>query len=247
MLAEPRAAVDLYWLPLGAGGHFVRMNGRIYEALVAWRAKRPRRDLYHSALIVTVPAGKFVIEQAWPIPSGDKGRRGVVAEGPVATRVARSLRFLRYEVRRCPDGVISDINEAVASPQRLTDDVVVAERLLELVPEVPTPVWGRDEIGAGEMWNSNSLISWLIVHAALDIDTVQPPAGGRAPGWDAGVILARRQETAQASAHSAWGVFGGASLRLDELLPPGCVATRVAAAPPQKAPAASTSATGRTR
>ena len=28
MLAEPRAAVDLYWLPLGAGGHFVRMNGR---------------------------------------------------------------------------------------------------------------------------------------------------------------------------------------------------------------------------
>jgi hypothetical protein len=50
-------AVDLYWLPLGAGGHFVRMNGRIYEALVAWRAKRPRRDLYHSALIVTVPVG----------------------------------------------------------------------------------------------------------------------------------------------------------------------------------------------
>ncbi|HEX6229829.1 MAG TPA: hypothetical protein VFZ41_10265 [Solirubrobacterales bacterium] len=27
------AAVDLYWLPLGAGGHFVRLNGRIYEAL----------------------------------------------------------------------------------------------------------------------------------------------------------------------------------------------------------------------
>jgi hypothetical protein len=76
MLAEPQAAVDLYWLPLGAGGHFVRMNGRIYEALVAWRAKRPRRDLYHSALIVTVPAGAFVIEQAWPIPGGDKGRRG---------------------------------------------------------------------------------------------------------------------------------------------------------------------------
>jgi hypothetical protein len=24
--------VDLYWLPLGAGGHFVRLNGRVYEA-----------------------------------------------------------------------------------------------------------------------------------------------------------------------------------------------------------------------
>jgi len=196
MSAEPRSAVDLYWLPLGAGGHFVRMNGRIYEALVAWRAKRPRRDLYHSALIVTVPAGEFVIEQAWPIPSGDKGERGVVAEGPVGTRDARSLRFLRYEVRRWRDGVISDIKEAVASPHRLTDDVVVAERLLELVPEVPTPVWGRDEIGAAEMWNSNSLISWLIVRAALDVDTVHPPAGGRAPGWDAGVVLARRQDIA---------------------------------------------------
>ena len=90
--------------------------------------------------------------------------------------------------------MIADINEAVASPQRLTDDVVVAERLLELVPQVPTPVWGRDEIGAGEMWNSNSLISWLIVRAALDLDTVHPPVGGRAPGWDAGVILARRQQ-----------------------------------------------------
>ena len=155
MVTESRAAVDLYWLPLGAGGHFVRMNGRIYEALAAWRGKRSRRDLYHSALIVTMPAGTFVIEQAWPIPSGDKKQRGVVAEGPVGTERARSLRFLRYEVRRWRDGVIADLDEAVESPQRLTDDVILAERVLELVPEVPTPVWGRDEVRAGEMWNSN--------------------------------------------------------------------------------------------
>jgi hypothetical protein len=25
------AAVDLYWLPLGAGGHFVRLNGRLED------------------------------------------------------------------------------------------------------------------------------------------------------------------------------------------------------------------------
>ncbi len=195
MDTEPRAAVDLYWLPLGAGGHFVRMNGGIYEALSAWRGRRPRRHLYHSALIVTVPAGRFVIEQSWPIPSGDREQRGVVAEGPVATQGARSLRFLRYEIRRWRDGVIADLDEAVASPQRLTDDVIVAERLLELVPEVPTPVWGRDEVRAGEMWNSNSLISWLIARAGLDVDTVHPPAGGRAPGWDAGIIVARRHDT----------------------------------------------------
>jgi hypothetical protein len=42
--------VDLYWLPLGAGGHFVRLNGRVYEALAARLQRRPARDLYHSAL-----------------------------------------------------------------------------------------------------------------------------------------------------------------------------------------------------
>jgi len=48
------AAVDLYWLPLGAGGHFVRLNGRLYEALDARLQRRPARDLYHSALQVEV-------------------------------------------------------------------------------------------------------------------------------------------------------------------------------------------------
>ena len=27
------------------------------------------------------------------------------------------------------------------------------------------------------MWNSNSLISWLIVRSGLDIDAIHPPAG----------------------------------------------------------------------
>jgi hypothetical protein len=58
------AAVDLYWLPLGAGGHFVRLNGRLYEALAARLERRPARDLYHSALQVELPEGTFVIEQA---------------------------------------------------------------------------------------------------------------------------------------------------------------------------------------
>jgi hypothetical protein len=37
----PAAAVDLYWLPLGAGGRFVRANGRLYEAVAA---RVQRRD-----------------------------------------------------------------------------------------------------------------------------------------------------------------------------------------------------------
>ncbi len=74
------AAVDLYWLPLGAGGHSVRWNGRAFEAVAARLKHRSARDLYHSALEVWLPAkGSWVIEQA-PIPDGHGRERGVVSE-----------------------------------------------------------------------------------------------------------------------------------------------------------------------
>ena len=53
--AEPEVAgVDLYWLPLGAGGNSVRINGRVFEAGAALLSRRDRCDLYHSALEVRV-------------------------------------------------------------------------------------------------------------------------------------------------------------------------------------------------
>ena len=184
------SSVDLYWLPLGAGGHSVRLNGMVFEALAALAQRRQRRDLYHSALEVVAPEGRFVVEQApaWAGPP----ERGVVAEGAVGVRLLGRLRLFRYEVRRWRDGVIPDVAEAVASPIGLTDDPDRARRLLALVPQVPTPVWGRDELGAGEMCNSNSTISWLITRSGLDAAAVPLPPGGRAPGWDAGVAVARR-------------------------------------------------------
>jgi hypothetical protein len=194
------SAIDLYWLPLGAGGHFVRLNGRIFEWLAARLEHRDRCDLYHSALEVHVPEERFVIEQApaW----GEGGERGVVAEGAVGTRAAGRLRLFRYEIRRWRDGVIPDISEAVESPQRLSDDADRARRLLELVPYVPTPVWGRDELQTGEMWNSNSLISWLITRSDLDVESVNRPVGGRAPGWSAGIVVAKRQRASPEPAAS---------------------------------------------
>jgi hypothetical protein len=148
---------------------------------------------------VSLDEGRFVIEQtpAW----GASGDRGVVAEGAVGTRVAGRLRLFRYEIRCWRDGVIPDVAEAVESPQCLDDDPARARQLIDLVPRVPIPVWGRDELRAGEMWNSNSLVSWLLTRSGVDIETVTPPPGGRAPGWQAGIVIACRELDA-ASARS---------------------------------------------
>ena len=188
------ASIDLYWLPLGAGGHFVRLNGRIFEAIQAYRQRRRPLDLYHSALEVRVPEGRFVIETAWPIPDAKPASRGVVVEGPVGSRRITRFRVFRYEVRRWRDGVIPDVLEAVASPQRLSDDEHRARRVLDLVSSVPALVWGRDELGMGEMWNSNSVVSWLLARSGLPTEAIRPPVGGRAPGWDAGIVTAQRRQ-----------------------------------------------------
>jgi hypothetical protein len=112
----------------------------------------------------------------------------------VGSRRMARWRMFRYEVRRWRDGVIADADEAVASPQLLSDDPVLAYRLLDLVGSLPRPVWGRDELGAGEMWNSNSVIAWLLARSGLPTDAIHAPAGGRAPGWQAGLIAARRRQ-----------------------------------------------------
>jgi hypothetical protein len=191
VVATQSYGIDLYWLPLGAGGHSVRLNGRVFEALAARLQHRVPCDLYHSALIVRVPEGRFVIEQA-PISDNDGAERGVVAEGAVGSRWAGRFRLFRYELRRWREGVIPDVNEAVESPRRLTDDPGTSRRILGLVPCVPTLVWGRDEMHAGEMWKSYSFISWLIARSGLHAESIHVPAGGRAPGWHAGNVVARR-------------------------------------------------------
>jgi hypothetical protein len=189
---EGASFADLYWLPLGAGGYSVRLNGRVFEAVVSRIERRDAADLYHSALIVLAPRGRFVIEQApaWWTGAAD---RGVVSEGSVGSRWAGRFRLFRYELRCWEDGVIPDIDEAVDSPRRLTEDAQVAERILDLLPLVPMATWGRDELDTGEMWNSNSVISWLLARAELEAESIRPPACGRAPGWQAGIAVARRR------------------------------------------------------
>jgi len=185
----PRHGVDLWWIPLGSGDHVVRLSGRAFEALAALVARRPRCDLYHSALVVDAPDGRYVIEVA-PVPSGGGAGRGVVAEGAVGSRVLSWLRAFRYEVRCWPGGTIPDAAAAVDSPVRVIDGADGASRVIDLVQTVPTPVWGRHQLARGDMWNSNSVTSWLLARAGVEMDPLHPPPGGRAPGWDAGVVVA---------------------------------------------------------
>ncbi len=185
-------SVSLYWLPLGAGGHSVRWNGRIFETIAARHEHRAAADLSHSALEVRLGPTRFIVEMGPAWGGADPGR-GVMREGPVGVRwLGRSVLF-RYEVRRWREGFIPDVAEAVESPRVLSADAEAARMLLDLVPTVPSLTWGRDEIGTGEMWNSNSLTSWLLARSGHEMTALRPPPGGRAPGWHAGLVLADRQ------------------------------------------------------
>src|SRR2546421_12402495 len=70
-----RAGIDLYWLPLGAGGHSVRWNGRVYEAVSALVERRAASALYHSAVVVSLPPDTWVIEMTpvWAVSGGGRG------------------------------------------------------------------------------------------------------------------------------------------------------------------------------
>jgi len=187
---EPEGSIDLYWIPLGAGAHVVRASGRLYEWAAATLGRRRRCELYHAALVVSLPEGRYAIEQA-PVPDADGRARGVVATGPVGVRAAGRLRLFRYEVRCWLDGTIPDLDAARSSPVRVADGADRARRAIAVLPSVPTPTWGRDEFHTGEMWNSNSVVAWVLARSGVDVEAVTPPPNGRAPGWGAGVRIAR--------------------------------------------------------
>ena len=194
--------VLLYWLPLGAGGRCVHVSGRLFEAVAARRQHRSPCELYHSALEVRSGTDRFVIEMT-PAWTREQPERGVVLEGPVGARWLGTSVLFRYEVRRWRNGVIPDLAQAVGRPRKVTTDRARAELLLRLVPQVPAFTWGRDETGVGDMWNSNSLTSWLLASSGHDPTSMVPPNGGRAPGWQAGLAVADRLTMAALTARSA--------------------------------------------
>ena len=198
------ACAVLYWIPLGAGGHSVRFNGVVYETISAIVQRRPRSDIYHCALKVRTPSGAYAVEMT-PVPNNRGWTRGVVAEGAVGARWAGQLRRFRYEIRCWRDGTIPDLQYAIGGPIRVTDDALAAQRILEVLPSVPTLTWGRDESRVGDMWSCNSIVSWALTRAGLNVEHIPMPYRGRAPGWHAGIAVAQntRETSRQADGSSA--------------------------------------------
>jgi hypothetical protein len=211
-MREP-STLDLYWIPLGVGTSVVRLSGRTYEAGAAMRQQRSTRRLFHTALVAGTAAGPVTVEMA-AVPAGSDraAERGVVGSGAVGTRWLGRFRVFRYEIRRWANGTIPDLGAAVASPVRISDDPVVVDLALELVAEVPTPVWGRDELRTGEMWNSNSVVAWVLTRSGVVEAAGEPPAQGRAPGWAAGVTVARRARDERPGGDGTFGPVHASSI-----------------------------------
>lgn len=186
------AEVQLWWLPVGAGGHVVVHTSRWWERFHALLEHRPEQPLFHSALIVIRAREEYVIEMA-PAWGKHSPSHGVVASGPVGLRFLGRLRLFRYEVRCWRQGILPDRQYAVESPVVFPLTDAAAANLLARTAAVPPHIWGRpvngstQTGGATDMWNSNSLTSWLLQGAGLDAARIGPPRGGRAPGWAAGI------------------------------------------------------------
>lgn len=184
------ARVQLWWLPVGAGGHVVVHTSRWWELFRARLGKRAPQPLFHSALIVVLDGAEYVIEMS-PAWGQCDPARGVVATGPVGLRLLGRSRLFRYEIRCWRNGILPDRAFAAGGPVEFRLAPGAAAALLRYTAAVPGHVWGRRVSGSRDMWNSNSLVSWLLEGAGIDAGRIRPPQGGSAPGWDAGIAVAR--------------------------------------------------------
>lgn len=189
-MENPHAA--LLWLPVGAGGHFVTHSSHWWEVWEAFRQKRSPQPLYHAALEVFTGDENYVVEMTPAWGQAATGR-GVVATGPVGASFLGRSRFFRYEVRCWRDGIIPDRDFAVGEADIIQLSGPESRDMVMRCAAVPTLTWGRDEFGIGDMWNSNSLIAWLLQSGGIEAESFVPPDPGRAPGWMAGIAATSSQ------------------------------------------------------
>ena len=198
--ADPaEATIVLLWIPVGAGGHLVGHTSRWWERVHAMLARRKPQLLLHAALDIHVDHDHYVIEMA-PQWSGPRVDRGVVATGPVGLRWLGRSALFRYEVRCWRGGTIPDRRWAVEDPipsLRQGGRRPIAAATHPRIPHAPT--WGRTVLDTGETVESNSLVSWLLTVNGVTATDPEPPTGAHAPGWLAGLAMARRRSTLAAA------------------------------------------------
>ena len=191
-LSEPlRAAVELYWIPLGAGGHSVRFNGRVFEAIQAARRHRRRCDLYHAAIVVAFGGDRYTIEVA-PSPDADEASRGVVGTGAVGSRISAACACFAM---RSAAGAMGPFR---TSPRRSANRA--GSRPTRSRPSAPRPGRVRSETRLGPRRPQGRRDVELQFRRRLAgchggpgrPMQLHPPCGGRAPGWGAGLVVARR-------------------------------------------------------
>ena len=154
----------------------MRWNGRLYEWWAARREHRAPGALFHCGLMLRLDGITYAVEMGpvWNVSDAD---RGVLVEGPVGSRWLGRFRAFRYEMRCWPGGRIPDVAEAVDSPVRTTVDATRVAARARRAPETPALTWGRDELGTGEMWNSNSAVAWALARTGQDMSAIRPPSG----------------------------------------------------------------------
>ncbi len=100
--------------------------------------------------------------------------------------------MFRYQLLCAEKERLPDEEWAIESPVPLSEDPALAVRILETARRVPALVWGRRARGTNEMWTSDSAIAWLLCSAGIDAGALVLPAGTQAPGWRAGIEVAKR-------------------------------------------------------
>ena len=177
-------------MPVGAGTpRLQRASLRLWEAFEAARARRTRTVLYHSALKLHTEGRTRTLEL---MPAFIDSASPPLLTGPVGAGLAGPPRPLPHQRVCTHRGGAPPRRWGGERAQGLAHDESVARAIIALAPAVPPYTWGRRVRGTSEMWTSDSVISWLLLRAGVDLAAMHIPAGGRAPGWEAGLEVASR-------------------------------------------------------
>ncbi len=109
-----------------------------------------------------------------PVWNVSDANRGVVCEGPVGFRWLGRFRAFRYEVR-CWPGAPSRMSLKPSTARCDYRGTSSGRSPARGAPRGARADLGRDELGTGEMWNSNSVVAWALARSGEDMDTIEPP------------------------------------------------------------------------